>query len=144
MRVGACQTPEILSDVDAAVQLIHHFAAAAEAADIDLLMFPECFLQGYLVTEQHVQGQAFEVGSPEFADVLARLAAIRQVLVVGLIEHSDGSYYNTALVLRSGGVVGGYRKTFLTSGESVFIAGAAYPLSPASARRRGSGWVRPV
>ena len=128
MRVGACQTPEILGDVEAAAQVIHGFAGQADAAGVDLLLFPECFLQGYLVTEQHVRGQAFDVGSPEFAGVLARLAAIRQLLVVGVIERSGGSYYNTALVLKGGSVLGVYRKTFLTGGESVFTSGAAYPV----------------
>ena len=128
MRVGACQTPEILGDVDAAVHVIHDFAARPEAAGVDLLLFPECFLQGYLVTEQHVRGQAFVVGSAEFADVLAQLATIRQLLVVGVIESSGGSFYNTALVIRGGSVLGGYRKVFLTAGESVFTAGDAYPV----------------
>lgn len=128
MRFGACQTPEILGDVDAAVQVIHDFAGQADAAGVDLLLFPECFLQGYLVTEQHVCGQAFDVGSPTFASVLARLTAIRQLLVVGVIERSGAAYYNTALVLEGGSVLGGYRKTFLTDGESVFTAGDAYPV----------------
>ena len=128
MRIGACQTPEILGDVAAAVQVVHDLAGQTDAAGVDLLLFPECFLQGYLVTEQHVHGQALEVGSPEFADVLASLAAIRQLLVVGVIERSGGSYYNTAFVLLGGRVLGGYRKTFLTDGESVFTEGDAYPV----------------
>jgi predicted amidohydrolase len=128
MRVGACQTPEILGDVDAAVQLVHDFAARATAADVDLLLLPECYLQGYLVTEQHVRRHAYEIGSPEFADVLARLAGIRQLLVVGMIERAGDQYFNAAVVLRGGRVLGGYRKTFLTGGESVFTAGDAYPV----------------
>jgi predicted amidohydrolase len=137
VRVGACQTPEILGDVDAAVQVIHDFAARSEAAGVDLLLFPECFLQGYLVTEQHVHDQALDVGSAEFAGVLARLAAIRQSLVVGVIERSGAAYYNTALVLKDGSVLGGYRKTFLTGGESVFTAGDTYPVFDCGGARFG-------
>jgi len=137
VRVGACQTPEILGDVDAAVQVIHDFAARAEAADVDLLVFPECFLQGYLVTEQHVRAHAFEVASPEFTELLARLAAIRPVLVLGMIERSGGAYYNTALILRAGQVTGRYRKTFLTAGEQVFTAGDAYPVFDCAGVRFG-------
>jgi predicted amidohydrolase len=128
MRVGACQTPEILADVDAALQVLHEFTVRAEAVDLDLLMFPECFLQGYMVTEQHVRDQAFELGSPEFAVVLARLGAVRPMLVFGMIERAGGSYYNTAVVVQSGQVVGAYRKTFLTAGEPVFTPGTAYPV----------------
>jgi predicted amidohydrolase len=128
VRVGACQTLEILGDVDAAVRVVHDFAGPADDADVDLLLFPECFLQGYLVTQEHVRGQAFEVGSPRFATVLARLAPIQQTLVLGMIERQLDRYYNTALVITGGRVLGGYRKRFLTRGESVFTPGDASPV----------------
>ncbi|MGC4897616.1 hypothetical protein [Micromonospora sp. DT31] len=63
MRIGACQTLEILGDVDAAVTVIQDFADRADAAGVDLLLFPECFLQGYLVTGEHVHRHAFDVRS---------------------------------------------------------------------------------
>jgi 5-aminopentanamidase len=125
MRVGAAQPPEILGDVDAAVRVVRDLAAGAEA---DLLVFPECFLQGYLVTEEHVHRQAFTLGSPGFAEVLARLAGIRPVLVLGLIERDGDAYYNTAVTVRAGRVVSRYRKTFLTDGEPIFTAGGDYPV----------------
>jgi predicted amidohydrolase len=128
MRVGACQTREILGDVDAAVRVVHDLAGQADGADVELLLFPECFLQGYLVSEAHVHGQALEVGSPGFAAVLARLAGIRQMLVLGMIERHRDRYFNTALVLIGGQVLGSYRKTFLTGGESVFTPGDAHPV----------------
>ena len=128
VRVGACQTPEILGDVDGAVRVVHDFAAQADAAGVDLLLFPECFLQGYLVTEEHVQRQAFEVGTPQFAAVLARLAPIRQMLVLGMIERRQDRFHNTALVITGGRVLGCYRKTFLTDGESVFTPGGEFPV----------------
>lgn len=128
MRIGACQTREILGDVDAAVTAIQDFAGRADAAGVELLLFPECFLQGYLVTDQHLRRHAFDVRSTEFAAVLARLAGIRQMLVLGMIERCQGRYYNTAVVVADGRVLGGYRKTYLTGGESVFTAGDTYPV----------------
>ncbi|MBO3738664.1 carbon-nitrogen hydrolase family protein [Actinoplanes flavus] len=124
MRIGTCQTPEILGDVDAAVTVVRRFAERA----VDLLLFPECFLQGYLVTEEHVHGQAFEIGSAAFGSVLARLEELRPALVIGMIERDGPRYYNTAVVIDGGRVVGRYRKTFLTSGESVFTRGDDYPV----------------
>jgi predicted amidohydrolase len=124
MRVGTCQTPEILADVDAAVQVVREFARQP----VDLLLFPECFLQGYLVTPEHVRDQAFEIGSPAFDAVLARLAGLGPMLVLGMIERAGASYYNTAVVISGGSVVGRYRKTFLTAGERVFTAGDDYPV----------------
>lgn len=128
MRIGVCQTPEILGNLDAAVDTIVDFAGQADEAGLDLLLFPECFLQGYLVTDQHVHSQAIALASPRFTAVLRALSGIRQMLVLGMIERRGGSCYNTAVVITGGRVVGGYRKTFLTAGESVFTAGGTYPV----------------
>jgi hypothetical protein len=62
---------------------------------------PECFLQGYLITPEHVRGRAFDVGSREFAVVLDQLGSIRQMLVLGIIERQRDRYYNTAIAERS-------------------------------------------
>jgi predicted amidohydrolase len=135
VRIGACQTPELLGDVDGALRVVEGFAAEATDAGVDLLLFPECFLQGYLVTERHVAGHAVEIGSAAFARVLDRLAAIRQTLVLGVIERSNGAYFNTAIVIRAGRVLGRYRKRHLTPGEAVFTAGDSYPVfDPARVR----------
>jgi predicted amidohydrolase len=120
--------PEILGDVDAAVRVVQDFAAQASRAGVDLLLFPECFLQGNLVTERHVHDQACEVCSPAFTAVLDRLVGIGQMLVLGMIERSGSAYYNTAVLVRECRVVGRYRKRFLTAGESVFTAGDGCPV----------------
>jgi predicted amidohydrolase len=128
VRVGACQTLEIIGGVEATVGVLHDFAEQADRSGVDLLLFPECFLQGYQVTDREVEAHAFEVNSPEFATVLAQLTSVRQTLVFGMIERHQGRYYNTALVVTGGRVIGGYRKRFLTDGESVFTPGDAYPV----------------
>ena len=128
LRIGACQTPELLEDVPAALAMVESFAAEAYAADLDLLLFPECFLQGYLVTPDYLHRNAFDLGSAAFGEVLARLAPIRQTLVVGVIERQHDKFFNSAAVIARGEVVGVYRKTHLTGGESAFTAGTSYPI----------------
>ena len=128
VRIGACQTREVFGDVDAALQVICGFAVEADTANVDLLLFPECFLQGYLVTDEHVSAHAVEIPSPRLAPVLAELGAVRQTVVVGMIEQAAGVFHNTALVIANGQVLGRYRKRFLTGGESVFTAGGDYPV----------------
>jgi predicted amidohydrolase len=103
--------------VDAAIQIVYDFAGQPQAAGVDLLLFPECFLQGYLVTEQHVRSQAIEVGTSACDQVLARLASIQQLLVLGMIERAGRSCYNTALVVSGGRLLGRYRKTYLVSAD---------------------------
>ncbi|MCO8269419.1 carbon-nitrogen hydrolase family protein [Actinoplanes sp. TRM 88003] len=126
MRVGVCQTPEIVGDVQAALDLIREFAEQADG--VDLLVFPECFVQGYKVTPAHVR----EFGLP----VEMRLD-VRPTVVLGLIERGGGRYFNTAAVVRGGRTVGAYRKTFLTRGESVFTAGGEYPVFDCAGVRFG-------
>jgi predicted amidohydrolase len=127
LRVGACQTREILGDVEAALSCIEDFAAQADAQGVDLLVFPECFLQGYLVEERHVRRHALGLGSAQFAAVLRRLARVDQALVFGVIEQDAGTYFNTAAVVVRGTLVGAYRKTHLMPGESLFQQGGSYP-----------------
>jgi predicted amidohydrolase len=127
MRIGACQTPEILGNTDMAIHVVQDLAGHAERAVVDLLLFPECFLQGYLVTESHVHSQALDVDSSDFAAILARVARIQPMLVLGMIERAAGAYYNTAVVISNGKVIGRYRKTYLTAGESIFTVGDDYP-----------------
>jgi predicted amidohydrolase len=128
LRVGACQTPELLGDVPAALTVIESFAARPEAAGLDVLLFPECFLQGYLPTPEHLSRTAFDLASPEFATILARLAPIRPTLIVGMIERRDGAWFNTAAVIAGGTVLGAYRKTHLIDGERAFTAGTGHPV----------------
>ncbi|GIF94913.1 carbon-nitrogen hydrolase family protein [Catellatospora citrea] len=127
LRIGACQTPELLGDVDAAIACMAGFAGRDEACDLDLLLFPEGFLQGYLVEPTHLDRHALSVDSAGFAAVLRRLRPIRQTLVFGMIEADGDDLYNTAVVVTHGALAGVYRKTHLTGGEQCFTPGGSYP-----------------
>jgi 5-aminopentanamidase len=137
VRIGACQTPEILGDVDAAVSCIQGFCEQAEREGADLLLFPECFLQGYLVTEAHLRRHALDLGSARFRSVAARLADVAPVLVAGVIERAGSRLYNSAVVLEHGQVTGAYRKTHLSPGESLFDKGDEYPVFEVTGLRYG-------
>ncbi|MEU4420988.1 carbon-nitrogen hydrolase family protein [Actinoplanes sp. NPDC024001] len=125
LRVGACQTMEIFGDFGGVVQRVCDYAADADAAGVNLMVLPECFLQGYSLTEEHVRRQALAIDSPELNAVLEQLAGVRQTLVLGAIELAGGRYYNTALIILAGRVLGTYRKRFLISGETMFTPGDA-------------------
>lgn len=128
LRVGACQTPELLGEVDAAISCIESFAAQGASQGVDLLLFPECFLQGYLVDEHHLRTFAMNLRSPSFAALLQRLSGSEPTLVFGVIEESDGLWFNSAVVVRRGHLAGVYRKTHITEGESRFTHGEHYPV----------------
>jgi predicted amidohydrolase len=137
VRIGACQTAEILGDPDAALRTVEDFARQADAAGVQVLLFPEGFLQGYLVTAAHLGAWAVELGGSDFAAILERLAPIRQALVLGLIERQGTRFFNTAAVIVAGRVVGAYRKVHLTAGEAIFTPGGSYPVFEAGGLRFG-------
>jgi predicted amidohydrolase len=127
LRVGACQVPEILGDIESALACIEDFARQADERSADLMVLPECFLQGYLVEEEHVRRHALDLRSAQFASVLRRLERIEQTLVFGVIEQRGGRYFNAAVVVARGVLMGVYRKTHLVPGESLFDKGDGYP-----------------
>lgn len=137
VRIAACQTPEILGDVDAALSCLEQFCAQAGPEDADLLLFPECFLQGYLLTEAHLRRYALDLRSAEFSAITSRLADVKPTLVIGLIERAGDSLYNSAVVMRQGEVSGVYRKTHLMPAEALFDKGREYPVFRVKGLRYG-------
>lgn len=124
MRVAACQLPEVRDDVGRTIALIAEFGMRAEQAGADLVCFPECFLQGYFTDVESVGRVAIDLGSSSLGTLLKPLKHLQPTLVIGLIERSGGSYFNTAIAVREGALLGRYRKKHLLDGEQgVFRAG---------------------
>ena len=77
MRIGACQTAEVLGNIPAAVACMEAFARQPGADTLDLLLFPECFLQGYLVQSDHLNRHGLDLSATPFLKLLDR---IRQII----------------------------------------------------------------
>ena len=73
IRIAAAQTPEFRENIGAALDYISGIVALAEAQGVALLLFPEGFLQGYLIDGASARRVAFDLASAEFAMVLDRL-----------------------------------------------------------------------
>jgi predicted amidohydrolase len=112
--------------MEAALACIESFARQPSSDDVDMLLFPECFLQGYLVQSRHLSRYALDLTATSFHAILDRLSSIRPTLVFGVIEQRGAAYFNTAVVVRHGALQGFYRKTHLVPGERLFQAGDAY------------------
>lgn len=140
LRVGVAQVRPAIGDVAANLRLAaRHLRNAARRGAV-LVVFPECFLQGYRLGS-HPGRVAEPASGPNARAVagLARLAARHRVAVVaGFIEAeparppggAPSRPYNSALVIdRDGRLAGVYRKTHLFGREAdVFAAGADYPV----------------
>jgi predicted amidohydrolase len=128
-RIGACQTPEIIGDPLAALDIMLQFAKEAEEKEVDLLLFPECFLSGYILSETYMAYYAYDLESNQFTAILKQLEHVKPQLVFGVGEKRSGKYYNSAVVVNRGKIIGVYRKTHLINpNELFFTPGTDYPI----------------
>ena len=139
VRIGACQTPEIISEPFLALDVMLQFAKEAEVKNVDLLLFPECFLTGYILDKAYVAEFSYDFESGPFAEILKRLRAAKPTLVFGANEKKPGKYFNSALVVDRGGVTGVYRKTHLLDPNetSIYTPGGVYPVFEIKGLRYG-------
>lgn len=129
VRIGACQTPELIGNPAAALACMLQFAQEAEEKAVDLLLFPECFLTGYILDATFMANHAFDLESEQFAAILKQIEHVKPVLVFGLGEKQAGRYFNSAAVVNRGELMGVYRKTHLIEpNETFFTAGSEYPI----------------
>jgi predicted amidohydrolase len=128
VRVGTCQTPEIIGDPFTALEIILRFANESEEKSVDLLLFPECFLTGYVLNEAYAANYSYDLESKQFAAILKQLEHIKSVLVFGVNEKTSGRLFNSAVVVNRGEIVGVYRKTHLIDpNELLYTSGKDYP-----------------
>lgn len=138
MRIAACQLPDVRDDVPHSLELIQTMACRADEAAADVVLFPECFLQGYFVDDRRTPELAIDLESDGFRRILRKLEHLRPMLVLGLIEQSGGRCFNTAAVIHQGEVLGRYRKRYLLRGEqAVFAHGADTPVFTVGHERFG-------
>jgi predicted amidohydrolase len=128
IKVAACQVPDVIGDIETSLRWIEDFADQAAAQEVSLVCFPECFLQGYVVEYEFAHQHAIELSSGVFSDIHDRLAALKSVLVFGLIERENNLLFNSAVVIDRGKLIGKYRKTHLFSGEGIFYPGTTFPV----------------
>src|SRR2546423_10480236 len=122
VKVAACQLPEVWQDVGRASKWMEMYLAEADLQEIDLVCFPECYLQGYLC-DRNANQQALNVNSTLFDALLTRLSRFRSMFVFGFIEKDGAHLFNSAAVAHRGKLLGCYRKVHPLSGESIFEPG---------------------
>jgi predicted amidohydrolase len=125
-KVGAVQLEDLQGDAAASLRIIRLHMMQADNKGVDILCFPECFLQGYTLDTQQTKERALDLSSPEFEAILSELAEYKTTVILGLIEKDNKGFYNTAAVIRQGKVLGKYRKVHLF--EENFQPGTEQPV----------------
>lgn len=110
-RVGIAQMDCVLADVEANLKLVEEFVERAASQQVDLLVFPELALSGYLVRERF-----HEVATRLDSPAVERLRELshRMSLVVGILEETeDVDFFNSAVYLSKGAIRHLHRKIYL-------------------------------
>jgi predicted amidohydrolase len=121
MKVAACQLPHIEKDVGHTLSLLESYTSNAEHQGVSLICFPECFLQGYVVTAEHVNEMAVDIKSTAFKIMLQKLKKLKPTIVFGVIERDTGKVYNSAVAVKHGVVLARYRKMHLLNQEKLIF-----------------------
>jgi len=124
------QAPEFRDDMEAALAYVAGVAHEARRQEVDLLCFPEAFLQGYLTDFESAHRVALALHSPRFQALLGHMPAEGPAIVLGLIEREGTSIFNSAAVIRDRRVIGRYRKRHLLAAEAAFDAGVETNVFP--------------
>lgn len=128
IRVAAAQTSELIGELEQASKQVVDLVERAKDFGARLICFPEGYLQGYVLSENHIQSMALSSDSPEIQNLIASLPKHAPTLIIGFIEsHADG-FSNSAAVIQDKRLVGCYRKVHLLSDETVFTSGHSCPV----------------
>lgn len=114
VTVAVGQLPATIGDAAANVAAARAALRAAASKRASLLVLPECFLTGYVFeTEREARDAALRGDGPEIAALVDECRALNLYCVVGLLESSAGSLFNTAALLGADGLIGTYHKAHL-------------------------------
>jgi predicted amidohydrolase len=127
LTIATFQGRAIYEDIQQSLATVKKKLDWAEAEKIDILCFPECYLQGYLLDETTAQKMSIDLNSSEFQAILKTLQS-ETTIILGLIERESKLIYNTAVVIEKGKVKGKYRKHNLLKKENHFTPGTQSPI----------------
>ncbi|MBX3451738.1 MAG: carbon-nitrogen hydrolase family protein [Planctomycetaceae bacterium] len=110
LRIAHCQYE---SHAGKFAENLAKFEAGLERADrerVQVVSFPECFLNGYPDTGERTRQVAFAVDSPEAMRVLDVSSRFEATAIVGFNEVRGPDLFNTAMVVHRGHLLGTYSK----------------------------------
>lgn len=122
LRVASCQ---LIASEYGARSMATYLQQADEQA-VDIICFPEGYLNGYTYDATEAHQRALELDSATFKDILSSWKNYKATIIVGIIEKQGDTLFNSAAVIRGGKLLGVYRKTH--PNESIYTPGTEYPV----------------
>lgn len=114
MKLWVVQMEPKLLDKKANIEKIVNYMGRAAEAKVDLLVFPEMALTGYMCQEKFFE-LAEPVPGPSTQELMNHAKKKNLYVLLGLPELSNAYVYNSAALLGPEGLVGVYRKLVLAT-----------------------------
>ncbi|MBC8180468.1 acyltransferase [candidate division KSB1 bacterium] len=126
MRIGLLQFNIAFGKKDRNFETVTHLIKNESA---DLWVFPELFNTGYLFTSQdEVENLSEDIPNGVTTEFLKKLSNENNcTIVAGLAEKDKNHFYNSAVVVKEGKVIGFYRKIHLFDNEKKWFAPGNLP-----------------
>jgi 5-aminopentanamidase len=135
LRLGLFTAMPVKWDLDGNWQIFERTFLAHANQGLDMVVTPECFLDGYAVEAKdwnadHFNRIAQDVStSPYISKVRTLAEKYKTNILFGFTEKSNGRIYNCALMVnRDGRISGHYHKTHLQEQDLRFSPGADLPV----------------
>jgi predicted amidohydrolase len=135
LRLGLYSAVPARWDLDANWATFERTVMAHASDGIDLIVTPECYLDGYVVEANDWDPQRFAAvaqdveTSPYIKRLRALAAQKRTYIVLGFTERSGGKIYDSAIMVdRDGRTAGIYHKTHLQEQDLRFSPGDDLPV----------------
>ncbi|UCE10742.1 MAG: carbon-nitrogen hydrolase family protein [Candidatus Thorarchaeota archaeon] len=137
LRVGLLKAMPRKWDKDANYGTMERVVRRASEYSVDLVVTPECFLDGYVVeesdyTRKRLMGIAEEGENGIYIRKTSQLAGeLRILLIVGFTEKQNGKLFNSAYLFgKDGTILGKYRKvhTNFPPNEPKYLSGDSLPV----------------
>jgi predicted amidohydrolase len=112
VRLGHYQCVCRQGDFEANLQTVIHGLELAADARVQILSFPESFLNGYFRKREDAEKHSLAIDSPTMQTVLQRTARFDTVFMVGFNERRGDRIANTVAVIERGKILGTYSKAF--------------------------------
>ena len=114
MRVAAVQLDITIGKTQQNLERILSRMNEAAQNKADLVIFPECSLQGYCFRDrEEALAVAEELSGPSCSQLASSARELGIVAVIGFLERNGESMVNSALIIGSRGVLGVHRKIHL-------------------------------
>ena len=126
MNIATFQKHVSKANIGSVVTTINEDLNYCDSQGVDIACFPECHLTGYHLEKEDIEQNALSLDSPRLRLYLQAWSNFKATFILGLIEKTDQGYFNSAMVISQGKILGCYRKTH--PNEKYLLAGEDYPV----------------